>query len=445
MTVTADVHRPSDTENRPGGPIRTAGPAGADPGSEQPGRPVHISDNRPEIVRACTRLLAETSTDQHAAPAGSPDLTRLHELAADWIRHGGTAEAFHRAVRSAVDESLAQLVATDSVRSTEELLPTVRRFVRAHEAIARAVSSGLMRPLAAGADSPVPALRSLAAATAEGRIEALLPGARICENYSVLALTLHRHDPETREGAAADEPVSDEGTHRALHRMRLVLARDHDPSVLAALGVHGGTVLVPTDSGTDPDALVADLTAAADIPLIAIVAPAERTRITEVADTAHELLDLAQRLRYRPGLYRFRDLALEYQLTRPSPARTRLSARVAPLYDHPELLDTLLLYIRNRLRRQATAHILELHRNTVDYRLRRIQELTGFDPVQQTGLWYLQSGLIAYGYESDSSGQPAARAKTFRLMNRETPGLRDVDTGGPLDSGQPIGAAVGGR
>ncbi|MFI5718572.1 PucR family transcriptional regulator [Nocardia sp. NPDC051750] len=443
MAVTADVHRPSDADTRPGGPDHPTAPAGAGPGIEPAGRPAHPPGSKSSIVQACMHLLVESSAQPQPIPAGSPELARIHDLAVDWVRHGGSVEAFHRSVRSAVGESFAQVLAAADAGSAEEVLPTVRRFVRTHEAIARTVSNGLMRLLTTGADSPVPALRSLATVAAEGRAEALPPGARLSETYVVLALALHRHDPGRCGCPDADEP--EHSAHSALHRIRLALARNHDASVLAALGAHGGTVLIPADSGTDPGDLVADLAAAADIPIIAIVAPAARTRITAVADTAHELLDLAQRLQYHPGLYRFRDLALEYQLTRPSPARTRLSDRVAPLYDHPELLDTLLLYIRNRLRRQATAQILELHRNTVDYRLRRIQELTGFDPVQQTGLWYLQSGLVAHSYESGGPGRAAAPAQTCRSAGPDPAGPESTDTSVPIDSGRPIGAGAGGR
>ncbi|MGI5218478.1 PucR family transcriptional regulator [Nocardia sp. CA-290969] len=396
MTVSADVRRPGDRDPRPGAPGEARAPGGR---ANHPDLP----DCRASVLQACTRILTGDTADREPAPA-VPELARLHESAADWVRRGGTAEAFHRVVRTAVDESFAAVLAGAPADSAGELLPALRRFVHAHEAVARAVSTGLTRPLSTGSDSPVPALRSLAAAVADGRTEALPPGARIGTTYTVLALAF---DQSTgRRCAASDAAPPDPEAPGALHRMRPVLLRD--PSILPALGVHGGTLLVPAESAADPADLVAELAAAAEVPVLATAVTAQRTGITGAADTAHELLDLAQRLQYDPGLYRFRDLALEYQLTRPGPARARLAERVAPLYDHPELLDTLLLYIRNRLRRQVTAHILELHRNTVDYRLRRIQELTGCDPVQQTGLWCLQSALVAHDYECGRAVHPSA-------------------------------------
>ncbi|PPJ24859.1 helix-turn-helix domain-containing protein, partial [Nocardia nova] len=38
------------------------------------------------------------------------------------------------------------------------------------------------------------------------------------------------------------------------------------------------------------------------------------------------------------------------------------------------------------------------HTNTVDYRLKRIAQLTHLDPTQPSGLWYLRSAPIARTY-----------------------------------------------
>ncbi|RDI42463.1 PucR family transcriptional regulator, partial [Nocardia mexicana] len=69
-----------------------------------------------------------------------------------------------------------------------------------------------------------------------------------------------------------------------------------------------------------------------------------------------------------------------------------------PLDHHPELLDTLQTHIAHNLNRQRTARLLHVHTNTVDYRLKRIGQLTGFDPTQASGLWYLRSALVARSY-----------------------------------------------
>lgn len=64
------------------------------------------------------------------------------------------------------------------------------------------------------------------------------------------------------------------------------------------------------------------------------------------------------------------------------------------------MLETLRTRISNNLNRQRTARILHVHTNTVDYRLKRIGQLTGFDPTQAAGLWYLRSALVARTYQA---------------------------------------------
>ncbi|PSK32159.1 PucR family transcriptional regulator, partial [Nocardia seriolae] len=100
------------------------------------------------------------------------------------------------------------------------------------------------------------------------------------------------------------------------------------------------------------------------------------------------------------GLFRFDELALEYQLTRPGPGRDHLGSLLDPLDEHAELLETLQSHISNNLNRQRTARMLHVHTNTVDYRLKRIGQLTGFDPTQASGLWYLRSALVARTYQA---------------------------------------------
>jgi len=134
--------------------------------------------------------------------------------------------------------------------------------------------------------------------------------------------------------------------------------------------------------------------------LAPVRAHAVSKEIVELQTQVQQLLDMVQRLRSTPGLYRFDDLALEYQLTRPGPGREYLGSLLDPLDEHAELLETLQTHIAHNLNRQRTARLLHVHTNTVDYRLKRIGQLTGFDPTKASGLWYLRSALVARTYGS---------------------------------------------
>lgn len=134
---------------------------------------------------------------------------------------------------------------------------------------------------------------------------------------------------------------------------------------LAARGGQGGiTAAVVLGGGRGP--VTIGLSEAAD--------PAE---IAAAADEARELALLALRLGRAPGAYRLSDLLLEYQITRPGRARDLLAATVQPLAAHPHLQQALSAYLQHEHGRQLAAKSLHVHPNTLDYRLRRVAELTG--------------------------------------------------------------------
>ncbi|WP_231609763.1 CdaR family transcriptional regulator, partial [Rhodococcus sp. CX] len=77
------------------------------------------------------------------------------------------------------------------------------------------------------------------------------------------------------------------------------------------------------------------------------------------------------------------------------PAREYLARVLEPLDDTPELIETLETHIAHDLSRQLTARTLHVHANTVDYRLKRIAQLTGYDPTRPSGLRQLQAAIVA--------------------------------------------------
>ncbi|WP_186817572.1 PucR family transcriptional regulator, partial [Nocardia neocaledoniensis] len=127
------------------------------------------------------------------------------------------------------------------------------------------------------------------------------------------------------------------------------------------------------------------------------------------AERAHELLAIARRAGRRGAVHQFRDFALEYQLTRPGPAREHLRHLLAPLDDHPELLQTLRIHLATEANRLHTARLLHVHTNTVDYRLRRIATLTGLDAKRCPDLWYLRAGLVVTAVTAPEKARRAPR------------------------------------
>ncbi|MEV6100905.1 helix-turn-helix domain-containing protein [Nocardia sp. NPDC051981] len=106
-----------------------------------------------------------------------------------------------------------------------------------------------------------------------------------------------------------------------------------------------------------------------------------RADLPGAARQSTDLAELARLLGRSTGVYRLDDLLLEYQLTRPGPARDRLAERIAPILRHPHLFETLDAHIRHgSADRKAAAAVVHVHPNTFSYRLRRVAELTGLDP-----------------------------------------------------------------
>lgn len=88
------------------------------------------------------------------------------------------------------------------------------------------------------------------------------------------------------------------------------------------------------------------------------------------------------------------DLLAERALDGDADARAQLIENVyQPLIGTP-LLDTLATYLEQGTSLEATARLLFVHPNTVRYRLRKITELTGYQPTEGRSAFTLQVGLI---------------------------------------------------
>jgi PucR C-terminal helix-turn-helix domain len=251
------------------------------------------------------------------------------------------------------------------------------------------------------------ARRALSSALLAGEPTDLLAarlGVSIAAAYVVVALRVEAHPDEADKGVGG--AVS---ARRKLRRVQGALDSWAGEHVLGLLDTAGGTVLVPVG---DDDGLVAPgaaqavaeqlpeltkaISASAGADVVAGAAIAARaTDIVRAAEQAHDVVMLARRLGKPPGGYLLRDVLLEYQLTRPSDALHELARLLDPIDRNPDLPHTLETYLGHDLDRRRTAAALHVHPNTLDYRLRRIVELTGLDPSTSRGLQLLGAALAA--------------------------------------------------
>lgn len=216
-------------------------------------------------------------------------------------------------------------------------------------------------------------------------------GALLAEDYHVVAL----HFSARADDGAGRGDVGMMAA-RTLRRIHAALATlDSECAPIASVSATSGTVLLPDRPGIDVDELIGRF---ADGGQMAVTATTASAAIDDIAATAphlYELLSLVRRLRYAPGTYRIADLVFEYQVSRPGLGRKHLVTLIDPLRDSVELLPTLQAFVDSDSNRKKTATWLTVHPNTVDYRLRRVEQLTGLDPMKPSGLRRLHAALIA--------------------------------------------------
>ncbi|MCX0243265.1 PucR family transcriptional regulator [Streptomyces drozdowiczii] len=231
-------------------------------------------------------------------------------------------------------------------------------------------------------------------------------GLRPAARYLAMTLALAPHPDEAgagpAQGAASGSGAgAGVAARRKIRRIRTALDRFAGTPALTALDASGGTVLLPVSEPPPWDGpgglrdLIAEATRAAGVPVTAAAETASPDGVPAAVARNAEIVDLVARTGRAPGLYRLSDVLLEYQLSRPSEALRGLAGLLSPLDAKPELLHTLETYLGHGLDRRAAAAALHVHPNTVDYRIRRIDRLTGLSPARPADLQHLSAALVA--------------------------------------------------
>ncbi|MGN0042706.1 MULTISPECIES: PucR family transcriptional regulator [unclassified Rhodococcus (in: high G+C Gram-positive bacteria)] len=345
-----------------------------------------------EVTVRCLRIAIHL-LDAGELPSDS-DLADLRSSAAQWARAGFRLEymlrIYHEGIR------LGWELVTEKAREGDvaAVADASRLWMALLEKVTVAATTGFVAELDAIRRERDVAAQELVTALLSGQDAASVAqrsGLQLADGYTVLAVSLARH-PDERNPHVRPEVVA----RRTLRRVEIELETLCEGKHLALLGPEGGTVLLPGSSAT---ALIDEfrerIGTVAGVEVTVALVHAEVPEIPSAAKQSHELLDLVRRLGRPAGAYSIADLALEYQLTRPGPARKHLARVLEPLDDAAELVETLETHIAHDLSRQLTARTLHVHANTVDYRLKRVAQLTGFDPTRPSGLRQLQAALIA--------------------------------------------------
>ncbi|WP_245553092.1 PucR family transcriptional regulator [Nocardia veterana] len=343
------------------------------------------------LIRLCLRWAMQR-------PGGDPlpDLTTFLQAAAvRWARAELPLEQVLHALHTAVGAGLELVLTRLDDPGRDDVVTWTTVALELSDLCTSIISTTYVRELQSAAAHRHTAAHTLASALLGGHATSKVArecGIPIAGEYFVLAV--HLAPPADRDRTGADRHVV---AGRRLRRIQAGLAREFRGQALAVLSTDGGTVLIPAPACTEAELerAVDAVGQQAETAITAIVTRSAPESIPAAAQQTHELLDTTEAIGIGAGLHKFDDLALQYQLTRPGIARTILETRIAPLDDHPELMETLRVFFQTDLNRRRTARQLNIHPNTIDYRLRKIGQLTGLNPSRSQGLWYLRSALIA--------------------------------------------------
>lgn len=180
------------------------------------------------------------------------------------------------------------------------------------------------------------------------------------------------------------------------------------PGVFLRLDSGGWTALVPLQAGDDGSAAIARLSGrlpprtAGHSPRfwVGVGAAHGRAAVPAVFTEARALAELGRCLDRPELVCRRENLQFEYMVAAGAAARPGLATVLAPLDAQPLLAETLEVFVDSGFNQLATARQLNIHRNTVTYRLARVHELTGLDPHRPTDAMTLSAARIARKLES---------------------------------------------
>jgi hypothetical protein len=347
------------------------------------------------IARQAVRAFARSLRQDRELNAA--ELRQIGASAVRRAEEGFPLEAVLTAYHVGAREIFAVGSASASSADVADLLEVADRVLAFAGTVTGAVTRGYLEELRTKVGQEHTARRTLLSVLVDGGpvdVVARSAGIALPARYLVLSVELGPHADE--ESPDVDTEIA---VRRKLRRFLAAFERCCGDGVLASLDGPGGLVLLPL-AGRWADVaewrqLLHTAGQAAGVAVLAAADTAAPEEVREVAEQTADVLDVLRWFGREPGLYRLDDVLVEYQLTRPGAARDRLAAVLAPLDAHPELVETLETYLALDTNRRRTATRLHVHPNTVDYRLRRVRDLTGVDPLHPAGLPRVIAALAA--------------------------------------------------
>ncbi len=137
----------------------------------------------------------------------------------------------------------------------------------------------------------------------------------------------------------------------------------------------------------------------------AYIAIGRRCNIEELGGSFREtvkMLDITKKKSNKGGIFHIEDAAIELILSdvKEDSSRRLITQVLGELVQHPILLVSLQAFYDNNMNFHMAARNLGIHRNTLLYRLNRVEALLGEDPRQFQQAMRIQLGLLLYRVHS---------------------------------------------
>ncbi|MFC3895761.1 PucR family transcriptional regulator [Lentzea rhizosphaerae] len=121
-------------------------------------------------------------------------------------------------------------------------------------------------------------------------------------------------------------------------------------------------------------------------------------------EEAHAVLNLVRDGARQPGVYQLDDVLVEYAVLQDPSTVDQLTALITPVLRQDLLHATLKAFITANGNRSKAADALKIHRSTLDYRLGRIEQLTGCQPTSDRGVQLLAIALATCAAPRENTG-----------------------------------------
>jgi hypothetical protein len=179
------------------------------------------------------------------------------------------------------------------------------------------------------------------------------------------------------------------------HRLTALLAEFEGLGMLAGWMEAGVVLLVPASASCPAERAAQRCAAGLGDAVFCATARRPRQRIASGYEEAMDVLTLAFAAGRRPGVFRLDDFLIEYAVLRQATVAESLLAIIRPLLANAMLGKTLAALIEADFNRTLAARALFVHRSTLDYRIRRIEEITGHNPMSGRGAQVLCAAMTA--------------------------------------------------